>query len=172
MKRTRFIRVPPAGCINDVCDVEAMGHHLTSSRGHESLHRLRPLLGLFCRRDQFLWPFGRDVAGRPDQERESLPRACVLDLFVELPRFSGEIPAHIEQDQVIEIWSPENTRCTETICGINLDAVSAYNARSYVAGGLVTVNKKNFLAGKKQAATKWWEIHSTLPKTRAPFGTS
>jgi len=67
-------------------------------------------------------------------------------LLIELERLSRELLAHIQQDQIVALESPENVRSLEAIGGVHLDPVTAQNVLSHLARGLFFVNEQNFLA--------------------------
>jgi len=92
-------------------------------------------------------------------------KACARDLLVEFERFSGQVSPHVEQYQVIHIWSPEKSRPAEILGRMYRDAMTLQNPDPNVACKLVRVDEENFLVSKNRLATKrWWAIHTPPPK--------
>lgn len=92
-------------------------------------------------------------------------RTCAPNLLVEFECFSGRVPPHIEQYQVIHIGLPQKACCLKALGLMDLDAVGPQDSSARLARRLVTVDEENGLALKNWLATKWWwTIHTTLPK--------
>ena len=82
--------------------------------------------------------------------------ARILNLLVEFEGFSGQIPADVEQYQIVRIWLPEKSRGGDVLGEMHLDTVTLQNGRAYVTGSLAAVNEENSFAVKNRATTKWW----------------
>src|SRR5207247_10123029 len=112
----------------------------------KSTYGLNPSAWPSVRDSRLQGPSARHVDWRPDEKGEARPRTCVPDLFIELERLSRELPAHIQQYQVVPVRSPENARALQTICGIYLDTVTAQNVLSHLARRLSFVDEQDLFA--------------------------
>jgi len=84
------------------------------------------------------------LAARP--ETRSAVADWHADLLIELKCLPWELPAHIQQDQIVAPGSPENARPLQAVGGIHLDAVTAENIRPRVARRLFFVDEQNLFA--------------------------
>ena len=53
---------------------------------------------------------------------------------------------------------------------MHLECVTSQDGGARFARSLAAVDKENFFVGRSRAATKWWAIHTTLPKRVRPLG--
>jgi len=119
----------------------------------------------------FTGPCSREVDWWPDQKREVFFRTRVSNLLVEFECFSGQVSAHVEQYQVINIGLPKKSRPGEILGCVYLDAMTLQNPDPHVACRLVTIDEENRLALKNRLATRWWgAIHFPPPEREAQLG--
>jgi len=91
-------------------------------------------------------------------------------LTVEFQRFRRGISANVEHEEIVDMGSPQKSRCGDLFSFMHLDRVSSQDGGAYLARGLTGVDEKNFLARKSRATTKWWwVIHRTPPKRARPL---
>jgi len=142
-----------------------------SGSGQESPDGRLPLSLRGINLGNFTGPCSREVDRWPDQKREVFFRTRVSNLLVEFEGFSGQVSAHVEQYQVINIGLPKKSRPGEILGCVYLDAMTLQNPDPHVAGRLVTVDEQNFLVSKNWLATKWWwAIHTPPPKGKRNLG--
>lgn len=89
----------------------------------------------------------------------------MLDSEVEIERISREMSTNIQQDQIVELGSPQKPRSREILGDMHLDAVTLQDACAHVAGKLVKIDEENFLVIENREATKWWWlVHPVHPR--------
>ena len=64
---------------------------------------------------------------------------------------------------------PEKSRSGDLFSFMHLDSVTSQDGGARLAGCLAAVDEENFFVGKNRAVTKWWAIHTTLPKRARPL---
>src|SRR5882724_4938876 len=90
-------------------------------------------------------------------------------LTVEFQCFRREVSANVEHEEIVDMGSPQKSRCGDLFSFMHLDSVSSQDGSAHLAGCLAAVDEQNFLVGKSRAATQWrWAIHKDTPETSAP----
>jgi len=118
----------------------------------------------------FIGPGTRQVLWRAEKEDEVLKGTPLHYLTVEFQRFRRGISANVEHEEIVDMGSPQKSRCGDLFSFMHLNCVSSQDGGAHLASCLAAVDEENFLVGKSREATQWrWAIHTTLPK-RALFG--
>jgi len=91
-------------------------------------------------------------------------------LTVEFQRFRRGVSANVEHEEIVDMGSPQKSRCGDLFSFMHLNCVSSQDGGAHLASCLAAVDEENFLVGKSRAATQWrWAIHTTLPKRARPL---
>src|SRR6266576_2059097 len=110
-----------------------------SGSGQESPDGRLPLSLRGINLAEFTGPCSREVDRWPDQKREVFFRTRVSNLLVEFECFSGQVSAHVEQYQVINIGLPQKACCPEALGLMDLDAVTPQDGGARLARRPTTV---------------------------------
>jgi len=117
----------------------------------------------------FIGPGTRQVLWRAEKEDEVLMGTPVHYLPVEFERFRRGVSANVEHEEIVDMGSPQKSRCGDLFSFMHLNCVSSQDGGAHLASCLAAVDEENFLVGKSRAATKWWAIHRTPRNERALF---
>ena len=118
----------------------------------------------------FIGPGTRQVLWRAEKEDEVLMGTPVHYLPVEFERFRRGVSANVEHEEIVDMGSPQKSRCGDLFSFMHLNCVSSQDGGAHLASCLAAVDEENFLVGKSRAATQWrWAIHTTLPKRARPL---
>jgi len=93
----------------------------------------------------------------------------VLHLAVEFQRLVRRVSANVEHDEIVDIGLPEKSRGGDLFRFMRLDSATSQDGSAHLARSLAAVNEENLFPGKGRAVTKWWAVHTTLPKRARPL---
>jgi hypothetical protein len=64
---------------------------------------------------------------------------------------------------------PQKSRGGNLFSFMHLDPATSQDGGASFACSLKAVDEENLFVSKNRAVTKWWAIHTTLPKRARPF---